>query len=291
MLGSAETIEAVRTALDLPRGRAGGARSGDGRRERRAAARAGCAPGAASTCCRGPPSSRRTCSRRGRSPMRPGAADGGRAGGAGARARRTGAALRGGDRRPRRRRRRGRLVLRRRAGRAESRARGIPAARRTARAARTPSALAAHLALGLDPLEAAVAAKRHRLRGGAGRPARHRRRAGPGRRARRRRVSARPVERLRAGGEPLWHNPADEVPASDAGQRRGRPRGGRPPAVRGRGAPDRRVPPPARLGHVGRGARRPTAPPGAARRSWCRTTPRSREGAERVIFFPRAAGG
>ena len=59
MLGTAETIDAVATALDLRRRRARRDRPGDGRRERRRAARRAAAPGAGrASCCRAPPWSR-----------------------------------------------------------------------------------------------------------------------------------------------------------------------------------------------------------------------------------------
>ena len=56
MLGSVETIEAVRAALELVGDVPVVLDPGDGGRERRAPARAGCAPGAASSCCRSRPS-------------------------------------------------------------------------------------------------------------------------------------------------------------------------------------------------------------------------------------------
>ena len=44
-------------------------------------------------------------------------------------------------------------------------------------------------------------------------------------------------------------------------------------------------------GHVGRGADHRRATRAAVRRSWCSEYAEIPEGAERVIFFPRAAGG
>ena len=82
------------------------------------------------------------------------------------------------------------------------------------------SALAAHLALGLDPLEAAVAAKR--VASEAVRDALTDIGAGPGPVdalgiAARRRITDSGLGA--AGGMALWHNPAGEVLAPHAGER------------------------------------------------------------------------
>ena len=65
---------------------------------------------------------------------------------------------------------------------------------------------------------------------------------------------------------------------------------GDPGGGRGRGAPDRGVPPPARPGHVGGGART-RAPAGQREATMVRDFSEIPAGAERVIFFPQAAGG
>ena len=121
-------------------------------------------------------------------------------------------------------------------------ARGVPRARRRARRGR---------ALGAGD----------RLRGGGQRPRRHRRRAAG------RSVLGRPT----CGHKPGYR---DEAPADEARPRRRAARRGRSGSVRGRGAPDRRVPPPARPRHVGGGA--DLRGERAARRPWSATSPTSR---------------
>ena len=154
------------------------------------------------------------------------------------------------------------------------------------------SALAARLALGDAPLEAARAARaiagaaavRDGLRdvgagARAGGRARYRR---PGDAARRRsRARESRLSSAIIGGE---------VPAHEARTRRGPDRRGRRRGRRGGAGADRGVPPPARPGHVGRGAHDDGLRPPRGRDGSSRFEDVPRD-AERVIFFPRAAGG
>ena len=156
------------------------------------------------------------------------------------------------------------------------------------------SVLAAQLALGCTPLEAARAAKASRRAAvrdglreiGAG--------AGPvdvlGIRAPRADASRPDRGRPTRGGPGasgiirsmkfLRMKPG--MARSDRRGRRGR--------ARGRGAADRGVPPPARRRACGPPCPSPAAT-GAARRSWSQHFADVPRDAERVIFFPRAAGG
>ena len=177
------------------------------------------------------------------------------------------------------------------------------------------SALAAHLALGVEPLEAARRAKAiaseavsdglRRIGAGAG-PVDALGLAGPragtldaagDARDRSGRHRARGIiGRGRAGGPnhdpPLLRGETDQVPAHEAGPRRGAARRGRPAGAGGRGAARRGVPASARRGHVGGGAdHRPRRAVGARPRSSRDYGDIPSEAAERVIFFPRASGG
>ena len=89
--------------------------------------------------------------------------------------------------------------------------------------------------------------------------------------------------------EPHERRP-DQVPAHETRPRRGPPHGGDPRRARGRRAPGGGVPPPARRGDVGGGARRGPAS-GRREAQMVRDYADIPPEAERVIFFPRAAGG
>ena len=149
------------------------------------------------------------------------------------------------------------------------------------------SVLAAQLALGDDPLAAA------RRRARASRPRRSATAcasSAPG---------AGPVDVL--GGAPdaapalsaapgLEYHRGDEVPPDAAGLRRAADRRGRRRGRRGRAAAGRGVPPPA--GRRACGPRsRPRVATAGARREMVRAFEEIPRDADRVIFFPRAAGG